>query len=148
MANRQVTKKHVVSHWPNAINALVTIASHQQDRPDSSDHFVHQNLFGDCSSRRSSWHESNQMQRVTNAEAVFKIAQILHPAIKSIATEDVVVANRLSRNLLISFNEELSVSSHESCDFSEISQLHKSPEDVEGMNLCGQDFDENPISQK
>jgi hypothetical protein len=130
------------------IYTLVTIASHQEDCPDSSHHLVHQNLFGDRPCRRASWHQANQMQWITNAETVFEVRQIFHPAIESIAAEDVVVTNRLSWNLCIAFNEELPMSSHQCCDFSEISQLHKSPGDVEGKNLCGQDFDENPISQK
>jgi hypothetical protein len=88
------------------------------------------------------------MQRITNTEAIFKVSQILHPAIESISAEDVVVTDRLRRNFFISFNEELSVSSQKCCDFSEISQLHKSPVDVEGKNLCGHEFDEHPIPQK
>jgi hypothetical protein len=88
------------------------------------------------------------MQWVANAQAVLKISQVLHPAIKPVAAKDVVVTDCLSWDFFILLNEELSVSSHKSCDFSEISQLHKSPVDVEGKNLCGQDFDENPISQK
>ena len=73
MANRQVPQKHIVSNRPNSVDSLKAIASHQQDCPYPSDHFVDQDLLGDCPSCRTSRHESNQMQRITNPEPVLQI---------------------------------------------------------------------------
>ena len=57
------------------------------------------------------------MQSITNRQTIFQIGQIFHPAIESIATEDVVVADRLSRQLFISFHKQTAMGSHQCCNF-------------------------------
>ena len=57
------------------------------------------------------------MKRIANGQAVFEIIQIFHPAVESITAVDIVVPDRLRRQLIIAFHKQTAMGSHQCCNF-------------------------------
>ena len=126
MPHGQMSEINVACDRTNAVNAVTYVSCQQQHRPDARDHFINQNLFCDGAGYWSAWNFPHLVHMVTGRPTVLQIVQIPHPAIETIATEDVIVADGFRRNLVSLFNEQLAVRRHDGCNFCQVSEFHVS----------------------